>query len=133
QARFKKGSEEEKDQLVSRFAKKLLGQVVFLYFLQKKGWLGVPKDGYWGNGSKRFMRERFDRVVQDDGNYYHDFLQYLFYEALAEERKEQRDPGYYVRFDCRVPFLNGGLFEADYDWKNESIDLPNALFYNAEK
>ncbi|MCD5384059.1 class I SAM-dependent DNA methyltransferase, partial [candidate division WOR-3 bacterium] len=26
------------------FAKKLLGQIVFLYFLQKKGWLGVPAD-----------------------------------------------------------------------------------------
>ena len=27
------------------FAKKLMGQIVFLYFLQKKGWLGVPKGG----------------------------------------------------------------------------------------
>ena len=26
-----------------QFAKKLLGQIVFLYFLQKKGWLGVEK------------------------------------------------------------------------------------------
>ena len=24
-----------------QFAKKLMGQIVFLYFLQKKGWLGV--------------------------------------------------------------------------------------------
>lgn len=24
-----------------QFAKKLLGQIVFLYFIQKKGWLGV--------------------------------------------------------------------------------------------
>ena len=29
---------------VEQFAKKLLGQIVFLYFLQKKGWLGV---GVW--------------------------------------------------------------------------------------
>jgi len=28
----------------ANFAKKLLGQIVFLYFLQKKGWLGVGKD-----------------------------------------------------------------------------------------
>jgi hypothetical protein len=27
----------------ARFTKKLLGQIVFLYFLQKKGWLGVPE------------------------------------------------------------------------------------------
>lgn len=24
-----------------QFAKKLMGQIVFLYFIQKKGWLGV--------------------------------------------------------------------------------------------
>jgi len=30
----------------SQFAKKLMGQIVFLYFLQKKGWLGV---GAWPN------------------------------------------------------------------------------------
>ncbi|MCG7993201.1 MAG: N-6 DNA methylase [Candidatus Thiodiazotropha lotti] len=128
-----KGNEEEMDQHVSRFAKKLLGQIVFLYFLQKKGWLGVPKDGRWGAGSKRFMRERFDLITKGGGNYYHDFLQYLFYEALADERKDQGDPGYYARFDCRVPFLNGGLFEAGYDWRNETIDLPNTLFHNNEK
>jgi hypothetical protein len=39
------------------FAKKLLGQIVFLYFLQKKGWFGVPRDEDWGNGSKHFLRE----------------------------------------------------------------------------
>jgi hypothetical protein len=38
-----------------RFVKKLLGQIVFLYFLQKKGWLGVPKDQKMGTGSKRFL------------------------------------------------------------------------------
>ncbi|MCI0660866.1 MAG: Eco57I restriction-modification methylase domain-containing protein [Acidobacteria bacterium] len=130
---FQTGSEEQRDQQVSRFAKKLLGQIVFLYFLQKKGWLGVPKGERWGRGKKNFMRDRFDRVLEAGGNYYHDFLQYLFYDALADDRKDQDDPGYYARFDCRIPFLNGGLFEADYDWRKEIIDLPNALFHNGEK
>lgn len=133
QASFNHEGEEARDQRVSRFAKKLLGQIVFLYFLQKKGWLGVSKNQPWGTGSKRFMRERYDQVIKTDGNYHRDFLQYLFYEALADERKAQPDPGYYARFDCRVPFLNGGLFEADYDWHNEPIDLPNTLFHNDEK
>ena len=31
----------------SDFAKKLLGQIVFLYFLQKKGWFGVARDQAW--------------------------------------------------------------------------------------
>jgi len=29
---------------IVNFAKKLMGQIVFLYFLQKKGWLGVARD-----------------------------------------------------------------------------------------
>jgi len=129
---FKQATEEENDQAVSRFAKKLLGQIVFLYFLQKKGWLGAAQGKSWGEGSKRFMRERYNLITKTGGNYYHDFLQYLFYEALACERKGQDDPGYYERFQCRVPFLNGGLFEADYDWRNETIALPNSLFHNEE-
>ena len=40
----------------TNFAKKLLGQIVFLYFLQKKGWLGVREGENWGAGSKNFMR-----------------------------------------------------------------------------
>lgn len=47
----------------AQFAKKLLGQIVFLYFLQKKGWLGVKawpdtlnekeyKDAFFARGSK---------------------------------------------------------------------------------
>jgi hypothetical protein len=38
------------------FAKKLLGQIVFLYFIQKKGWLGVAKGGKWGDGPRNFLR-----------------------------------------------------------------------------
>jgi methylase of polypeptide subunit release factors len=131
---FQKKTEEENIQTVARFAKKLLGQIVFLYFLQKKGWLGVEKGLPWGKGPKRFMRDRFTRIAADGGNYYHDFLQYLFYEALAKERKDQADPDYYERFSCKIPFLNGGLFEAEYDdWHNLDIDLPNDLFHNDEK
>ena len=130
---FECDNEEETERTVSRFAKKLLGQIVFLYFLQKKGWLGVPLNGKWGTGSKRFMRERFELTTNQGGNYFSDFLQYLFYEALAREREDQTDPGYYPRFDCKIPFLNGGLFEAEYDWQNATVALPDHLFHNNEK
>jgi len=129
---FKKETDEKITHVVARFAKKLLGQIVFLYFLQKKGWLGVSQKGKWGTGPRGFMVEHFHRIVADGGNYYHDFLQYLFYEALARERSHQPDPDYYDRFDCKIPFLNGGLFEADYDWRHEKLSLPNELFRNDE-
>src|SRR5439155_16537483 len=40
----------------------------------------------------------------------------------------------YARFDCRIPFLNGGLFEPlfGYDWVNTEILLPDDLFSNNE-
>lgn len=37
-----KGESERCGFSTEQFAKKLMGQIVFLYFLQKKGWLGVP-------------------------------------------------------------------------------------------
>ncbi|OHB60655.1 MAG: hypothetical protein A2167_04565 [Planctomycetes bacterium RBG_13_46_10] len=113
------------------FAKKLLGQIVFLYFLQKKGWFGVKRGQPWGLGSKHFLRELLEKKHSGYKNFFNDILEPLFYEALRLER-----PGdYYSRFDCRIPFLNGGLFDPinEYDWVDTDILLPNELFSNSEK
>jgi len=113
------------------FARKLLGQIVFLYFLQKKGWFGVKRGEEWGTGSKRFLRELFEKKHDNYRNFFNDILEPLFYEALRLER-----PGdYYSRFDCRIPFLNGGLFDPinNYDWWNTDIFLPDDLFSNDRK
>ena len=110
------------------FAKKLLGQIVFLYFLQKKGWFGVQRGCPWGSGSKHFLRELFDKKHGDYENFFNDILEPLFYEALRLERPAD----YYKHFDCRIPFLNGGLFDPinDYDWIETEILLPDELFSN---
>lgn len=110
------------------FTKKLLGQIVFLYFLQKKGWFGVARDENWGSGPKEFLRLLFEKNVIDYENYFNDILEPLFYEALAIERPDD----FYSRFDCKIPFLNGGLFDPlnNYDWVHTDIRLPNHLFSN---
>jgi len=115
----------------ANFAKKLLGQIVFLYFLQKKGWLGVGKDEQgnlkpWGTGPKNFLQRLFNREFVNYGNFFNDVLEPLFYVALATEH----DYDYYPHLQCKIPFLNGGLFEAihDYNWREIHIPLPNALF-----
>jgi len=115
----------------ARFTKKLLGQIVFLYFLQKKGWLGVAQNERWGTGKKRFVQELNEQAQKEKVNFFKDKLQYLFYEALAKERDNVNS--YYKRFDCRIPFLNGGLFEADYNWQEANITIPENLFRNEEK
>lgn len=118
---------------IPRFAKKLLGQIVFLYFLQKKGWLGVAKDQKWGSGDKKFLGTLFEQSVAEGKNFFGDYLQFLFYEALAHKHANEGIPGFYSPLNCKVPFLNGGLFDADYDWKNDHITLPNELFRNTDK
>ena len=115
------------------FAKKLMGQIVFLYFLQKKGWFGVERDADWGTGSKKFLRELFEKEHGDYQNFFNDVLEHLFYDALRDDRSF--NDYYYSRFNCKIPFLNGGLFDPigsdrGYDWVHTDLLLPNELFSN---
>jgi len=114
----------------ANFAKKLMGQIVFLYFLQKKGWLGVGKDDNgnfkeWGTGPKNFLHRLFKKEFTDYGNFFNDVLEPFFYEALASERHND----IYSQFNCKIPFLNGGLFEPlnDYNWEETDILIDNDL------
>ncbi|OYD17567.1 hypothetical protein CH333_00110 [candidate division WOR-3 bacterium JGI_Cruoil_03_44_89] len=114
------------------FPKKLLGQIIFLYFLQKKGWMGVPSNKSWGEGDKSFLRTLFIRSKNEHKNFFNDYLEILFYNTLNNPRQTEVDPSYSRDFDCRIPFLNGGLFEPiqGYDWQYTDILLPNELFSN---
>lgn len=117
---------ESKDVKTSDFSKRLLGQIVFLYFLQKKGWLGVEKRQLWGTGPKDFLQRLYRQERNATQNFFNDVLEPLFYEALATERADN----FYQQFNCKIPFLNGGLFEPirGYDWVNTDIMLDNAIF-----
>lgn len=131
--KFIKREFEEKGISPSDFSKKLLGQIVFIYFLQKKGWLGVVKDQNgvfknWGTGPKDFLKTLFKKHIINYENFFNDVLEPLFYEALAT----QRDNDYYSRFKCKIPFLNGGLFEPmnDYDWSGTEMLIENRIIEN---
>ena len=122
---------EAKEVDTTNFAKKLLGQLVFLYFLQKKGWLGVGKDDKgnpadWGTGRRDFLRTLLYEKDKKK-NFFNDILEPLFYNTLAIDRRANRD---WCDFDCRIPFLNGGLFEPikNYDWQKTDIKLNDGLF-----
>jgi type I restriction-modification system DNA methylase subunit len=131
----------EKDSILSRefsdkgvttvsFAKKMLGQIVFLYFLQKKGWLGVSRGAAWGTGPIDFMSQLALRA-SPGGSLFNDILEPLFYDTLATDRG---DEAWCPALNARIPFLNGGLFEplAGYDWRNTDISLPDRLFTNRD-
>lgn len=110
------------------FAKRLLGQLIFLYFLQRKGWLGVKREQPWGSGSRKWLRELYDAHAEADGHrFFDEYLEPLFYDALARDRSE--DGGWHEGLGCRIPFLNGGLFDplgngGGYDWRG--VDVPLA-------
>lgn len=116
--------------VIEDFAKKTMGQLVFLYFIQKKGWLGVKADKDWGTGDKKFLRKLFDKDPEFHANYnnfFNDILEHLFYEALASDRDSS---SWFGLLNCRIPFLNGGLFEPvnGYEWTKTDLTIDNNIF-----
>ena len=113
---------------IDDFAKKTLGQLVFLYFVQKKGWLGVKPGEQWGSGDKRFLRNLFEKKYVEYDNFFNDILEPLFYRALARDRGNENDN--FAPLNCRIPFLNGGLFEPinGYDYAQTDITIDNVVF-----
>jgi hypothetical protein len=96
---------------VRDFCKKLLGRIVFLYFLQKKGWLGVPPKGSWEEGDKHFLGNLF-RDCEHKSIFYSEYLSKLFFDTLNKQRDGDSIellPGK----PCKIPYLNGGLFEEE--------------------
>ncbi|WP_339007409.1 Eco57I restriction-modification methylase domain-containing protein [Fusobacterium animalis] len=189
---------ENPESFIEGFSKKLMGQIAFIYFLQKKGWLGIEivpesltfeeynriyeraldsekeilnkvyfrkeKSLYtlnkeelkkldnknesellvgafhnteyfkeWGSGKKKFLRELFNKHKAEDKNngktFFEDYLEPLFYNNFSEDRGEKQ---YSAEFNCRLPFLNGGLFDpyGDYNWKETTFNLDDSLFSN---
>ena len=113
------------------YVKKLLGRIVFLHFLQKKGWLGVPAGKEWGEGDRNFMLNIFKNANENQkGNFLEEILEGLFAEALDRDRSAQDDlydtkvEGFH---NCRIPYLNGGLFERDI-LEKKSCHFPASFF-----
>ena len=106
------------DKAVRDFVKKMMGRLVFLQFLQKKGWLGVQKNAKWGTGDKNFIYNLFKNA---DSSVKNDFLEQalepLFFKSLNCDRGEEAiAPKALCSIygsEIRIPYLNGGLFEED--------------------
>ena len=113
------------------FNKKFLGRIVFLYFIQKKGWLGVPLKEDWGNGDFNFLTKQYENFRNKD-LFYKDFLSILFFETLNTKRKEDIfnfDNAQFILKNTslvKIPFLSGGLFDED-DKKQRGIIFPSNL------
>jgi len=96
----------------SFFTNRLLGRIIFCWFLSKKGIINPD--------FKYFNSENF----ADDNKYYREKLEKLFFEVLntpIEDRKVE---------DKVTPFLNGGLFEARENdlYKDLKLIFPKNYF-----
>ncbi len=92
------------EKAVRDYVKKLMGRLVFLQFLQKKGWLGVRANAEWGTGDAEFIQNLFAQTTDKD-HFVDNVLEALFNDLNSEDEKAL--PQY------RTPYLNGGLFERD--------------------
>ena len=98
--------ENEKD--IRNFVKLLLGRLLFIQFVQKKKWMGVPADNTgWDSGDPKFLYNSF-KDFKNKELFYSQFLEPLFYDALS---KNERKNDIFTVTGTKIPFLNGGLFE----------------------
>jgi|694.fasta_scaffold21310_4 adenine-specific DNA-methyltransferase len=106
------------------FVKLLLGRLVFLQFVQKKKWLGVPaKNKDWHSGDVRFLVNAFNGFANKD-KFYSNYLEELFFECLNNPNRKNE---LFELSGTKVPFLNGGLFEND-NAKTKNVNFPAPYF-----
>jgi hypothetical protein len=108
------------------YASVLLNRLMFIYFLQGKGFLD--------NGDYAYLQHKLDSSQQQFGDdaYYSTFLDALFFEGFAK-LEGKRDPQKAALVGT-VPYLNGGLFlkhPIEVRWPN--ITIPDVAFRNLFK
>ena len=114
------------EKTVRDYIKKLMGRLVFLQFLQKKEWMGVPANRQnWTGGDTRFLQNKFNEFADKD-NFIDGFLEPLFND-LNTNRQDKGDlASPEVGKGIKIPFLNGGLFQLDEE-DCSSVRLPQHL------
>jgi adenine-specific DNA-methyltransferase len=90
-----------KEKVAKEEAQTLLNRLLFLYFVQRKGWLNRKRD-YLHSNFERFKDDAASKTTFLDG-----FLRPLF-TKLSTEGSQADIPGH------DLPFLNGGLFADEY-------------------
>lgn len=96
-----------------------LTRVLFLYFVQAKGWLG---------GRERFLAEEIDRCLGARRSIHRHLLRPLFFGTLNRPYAARGRAA--VRFGA-IPFLNGGLFEPHPLERGQGRVIPNTAWRDA--
>ncbi len=121
---------ENAEKAVRNYVKKLMGRLVFVQFLQKKGWLGISaeKNG-WKGGDTCFLQNLFKNASDDEKNDFIDkILEDVLFYAFNTKECDRKFKNKLLK-QYKFPFLNGGLFEMDSDDRLK-FALPAEAFHN---
>ena len=105
------------------YASLMLNRMMFVYFIQKQGFL---------DGDHDYLRNRLSRLRSEGApgrfqQFYRIFLLRLFHEGFGQPEAD-RAPDL-VELLGKVPFLNGGLFDVhDLERDNPDISIPDKAF-----
>lgn len=103
----------------------MLNRLMFVYFVQKKGFL---------DGDTDYLRNRLAMVRQAKGkdkfqSFYRYFLLRLFHDGLGKSPDERKLDAAMEKLLGKVPYLNGGFFEVhQLEEHNPEIDIPDKAF-----
>ena len=120
------GSSDEEQDRRHLFTQRLFNRLMFLRFIQKKGWLTI-------DGSTDYLAALWashGKLKQDGKNFYTDRLRLLF-AALNNERAGivlQGGGGAVEATIGKVKYLNGGLFEETAEDKDPKVRIADAPF-----
>ncbi len=112
----RKGNPFKTDEDRVQFAIRLIGRIIFCWFLKRKE---VLNDDALSLQAVK---------AHEKANYYQDLLEPLFFDVLNTPEKERK--GGLPKTIARYPFLNGGLFEAqETDYQNNlQLSIDNKWF-----
>ena len=106
------------------YASLMLNRMMFIYFIQKRGFL---------DGDLDYLRNRLERIQKEQGKdrfqtFYRLILLRLFHEGLSQPAVNRAPE--LSKMLGRVPYLNGGLFDVhDLERDNEDISIPDEAFH----
>lgn len=104
------------------YASVLLNRLMFVYFLQRKGFLDHTRYDY--------LRDKLLLSKERGGDrFYQEFLKALFFEGFAKPARDRAPAATALVGD--IPYLNGGLFlehQVEKRWRR--IEIPDRAFDN---
>ena len=107
----------EPPEVLSSQALLLLSRILFLYFIQRKGWL---------NGCRNFLGQHLDADLSENRSFFKATLRPLFFGCLNTPLSKRTGR---ARRLGRIPYLNGGLFQpSPLELRHPGLSLANEIW-----